>query len=188
MYFSADFQDIHVMIFVGFAFLMTFLKKYGYSATGFNLFVAALVVQWAFLARGCFNLSNGYVRWENSFDLKKKRKKPFSIAIFRTKPFFTFVLVVLATRISLESIIGADISAAVILISMGALLGRTTPIQLLIMGLIEIVAFAANEHFQLEMLKVDIFGFFILLIVLFFISQFSVDISHSNRLLILAVQ
>lgn len=58
----ADFQDIHVMIFVGFAFLMTFLKKYGYSATGFNLFVAALVVQWSFLARGCFNLSNGYVR------------------------------------------------------------------------------------------------------------------------------
>ena len=31
------------MIFIGFGFLMTFLKRYGYSATGFNLFVAALV-------------------------------------------------------------------------------------------------------------------------------------------------
>lgn len=50
------------MIFVGFAFLMTFLKKYGYSASGFNLLVAALIIQWAFLARGCFNLVDGQIR------------------------------------------------------------------------------------------------------------------------------
>lgn len=69
--------------------------------------------------------------------------------------------------------IGADITAAVILISMGALLGRTTPIQLLIMGLIEVVAFAANEHFQLEMLKVILPIFFIRLfsILLYFIHK-----------------
>lgn len=30
----SDFQDIHVMIFIGFGFLMTFLKRYGYSAVG----------------------------------------------------------------------------------------------------------------------------------------------------------
>lgn len=51
--------------------------------------------------------------------------------------------------------IGADIAAAVVLISMGALLGRTTPIQLLFMSLIEIVAYAANEYFQLELVKVS---------------------------------
>lgn len=51
------------MIFIGFAFLMTFLKKYGFSATGFNLLVAALVIQWAFLARGCFRLDNGLIRY-----------------------------------------------------------------------------------------------------------------------------
>lgn len=45
-------------------------------------------------------------------------------------------------------------SAAVVLISMGALLGRTTPIQLLVMALIEIVVYAGNEYFQLELLKV----------------------------------
>lgn len=50
------------MIFVGFAFLMTFLKKYGYSATGFNLFLGALVIQWAFLARGCFHLKEGSIQ------------------------------------------------------------------------------------------------------------------------------
>lgn len=53
------------MIFVGFAFLMTFLKKYGYSATGFNLFFAALVVQWAILARGVFGIEDGYIRYDN---------------------------------------------------------------------------------------------------------------------------
>lgn len=57
-----DFQDIHVMIFIGFAYLMTFLKKYGFSASGFNLLVAALTIQWAFLARGVFQLDGGLIR------------------------------------------------------------------------------------------------------------------------------
>lgn len=57
-----DFQDVHVMIFVGFAYLMTFLKRYGFSATGFNLLVGALTVQWAFLARGLFMVDNGQIR------------------------------------------------------------------------------------------------------------------------------
>jgi uncharacterized membrane protein (DUF106 family) len=39
------FQDVHVMIFVGFGFLMTFLKKYGYSATGINMLIAAVACQ-----------------------------------------------------------------------------------------------------------------------------------------------
>jgi ammonium transporter Rh len=39
-------QEIHIMIFIGFGFLMTFLKRYCYGAIGFNFFVAALVIQW----------------------------------------------------------------------------------------------------------------------------------------------
>ncbi|XP_017488218.1 PREDICTED: ammonium transporter Rh type B-A, partial [Rhagoletis zephyria] len=56
--------------------------------------------------------------------------------------------------LSLESIIDADIAAAVPLISMGALLGRTTPIQLLFMALIEIVLFAANEYVALNIFSI----------------------------------
>lgn len=55
---------------------------------------------------------------------------------------------------SLDDIIGADIAAATCLIAMGALLGRTTPIQLLFMGLIQMIVFAANEHLQVEMMSV----------------------------------
>ncbi|XP_058130450.1 ammonium transporter Rh type A [Anopheles ziemanni] len=111
------FQDIHVMIFAGFAFLMTFLKRYGFSASGLNLLVASLVIQWAIIMRGCYEMEEGII------------------------------------PISLQNLIGADIAAAAVLISMGALLGRTTPIQLLIMGIIEIAIFAGNEYLQLELVK-----------------------------------
>lgn len=108
------------MIFIGFGFLMTFLRKYGYSATGFNLWVAALVVQWAIILRGMFEAFH----------------HEDSIAI------------------SLSDLVGADIASATVLISMGALLGRITPMQLLTMGLIEIVFFAANEYLNIEMFRI----------------------------------
>lgn len=57
-------------------------------------------------------------------------------------------------KLSIDNLIGADIAAASVLISMGALLGRITPIQLLVMGLIEIVVFASNEYLQIELMKV----------------------------------
>jgi ammonium transporter Rh len=37
---------------------------------------------------------------------------------------------------------------------MGAMLGRISPIQLLVMGIIEIVLFASNEYLQIELMKV----------------------------------
>lgn len=42
------------MIFVGFGFLMTFLRKYGYSAVGYNLLIAAIAIQWSVICRGIF--------------------------------------------------------------------------------------------------------------------------------------
>ncbi len=40
------YQDIHVMIFIGFGFLMTFLRKNGYSAVGWTFMLCAFAVQW----------------------------------------------------------------------------------------------------------------------------------------------
>jgi len=40
------------MIFIGFGFLMTFLKRYGFSSIGLNMLVAALVLQWGTLTAG----------------------------------------------------------------------------------------------------------------------------------------
>ena len=62
----AVFQDVHVMMFVGFGFLMTFLKRYGYSSVGINLLITALVIQWASLIGGFLELENGKMH----FDIK----------------------------------------------------------------------------------------------------------------------
>ena len=49
------FQDVHVMIFIGFGFLMTFLKKYSFSSVGFNFIIAALAIQYSILINGFFH-------------------------------------------------------------------------------------------------------------------------------------
>lgn len=49
------FQDVHVMIFVGFGFLMTFLKRYSFGAIGFNFLIGAFGLQWALLMQGWFH-------------------------------------------------------------------------------------------------------------------------------------
>ncbi|XP_063904863.1 ammonium transporter Rh type A isoform X3 [Zophobas morio] len=103
------FQDVHVMIFVGFGFLMTFLRRYGYSAVGFNFLLGALIIQWALLCQGFYQLN------ENN-----------------------------KIKLGIESLFKADIAAATVLISMGAVLGRTSYMQLLVMGVLEIAVFAGN--------------------------------------------
>jgi len=46
------FQDIHVMIFIGFGFLMTFLKTHSWTSVGLNYFVAAWAIQVVILFSG----------------------------------------------------------------------------------------------------------------------------------------
>ncbi|XP_063296917.1 ammonium transporter Rh type A [Pelobates fuscus] len=104
------FQDVHVMIFVGFGFLMTFLKRYGFSSVGINLLIAALGLQWGTLMQGLWHLHDGKI------------------------------------NINILTMINADFSTATVLISFGAVLGKTSPVQMLIMAIIEIAVFACNEH------------------------------------------
>ncbi|KAJ8385575.1 hypothetical protein AAFF_G00185290 [Aldrovandia affinis] len=48
----AEFQDVNVMVFLGFGFLATFLVRYSFSGAAFTLLVASLAVQWAVLMNG----------------------------------------------------------------------------------------------------------------------------------------
>merc|ERR1712158_38575 len=57
-----SFQGVHVMIFIGFGFLMTFLKKYGLSAVSLNMMIAVICLQWATLVIGWFHLHNGKIQ------------------------------------------------------------------------------------------------------------------------------
>ncbi|NXE63298.1 RHAG protein, partial [Calcarius ornatus] len=111
------FQDVHVMIFVGFGFLMTFLKKYGFSSVGFNMLIAAFGLQWGILMQGFWHMKSGKI------------------------------------SVNIESMVNADFSTATALISFGALLGKTSPIQMLILTLLEITMFACNEHLVTKVFK-----------------------------------
>ncbi|NXF20558.1 RHAG protein, partial [Rhodinocichla rosea] len=111
------FQDVHVMIFVGFGFLMTFLKKYGFSSVGFNMLIAAFGLQWGILMQGFWHMERGKI------------------------------------SVNIESMINADFSTATALISFGALLGKTSPIQMLILTFLEITMFACNEHLVTKVFK-----------------------------------
>nr|CAH7728970.1 unnamed protein product [Callosobruchus chinensis] len=48
------------MIFVGFGFLMSFLRRYGFSALGFTLLLASCIIQWALLCQGLPRLDDDY--------------------------------------------------------------------------------------------------------------------------------
>lgn len=52
--------------------------------------------------------------------------------------------------------INADFSTAAALISFGALLGKTSPVQMLILTILEITIFACNEHLVAEIFQVQI--------------------------------
>jgi len=103
------FQDVHVMIFVGIGFLMTYLKKYSFSATGFTLLVGVMCIQWSILVNGFFHLHDGVI------------------------------------ELDMWSILAADVISATVLVSFGVVIGKATPTQLIVMGLIEIPLFVLNE-------------------------------------------
>ncbi|XP_046871342.1 ammonium transporter Rh type A [Hypomesus transpacificus] len=116
------FQDVHVMIFIGFGFLMTFLKRYGFSSVGVNLLLAAFGLQWGLLMQGFWHMDNGKI------------------------------------KVSVEKMINADFSTATVLISFGAVLGKTSPVQLLIMTILEITIFSINEHIVVQILGANDVG------------------------------
>ncbi|NWH48358.1 RHAG protein, partial [Fregata magnificens] len=111
------FQDVHVMIFVGFGFLMTFLKKYGFSSVGINMLIAAFGLQWGTLVQGFWCMEGGKI------------------------------------HVGIKSLINADFSTAAALISFGAVLGKTSPVQMLILTILEITIFACNEHLVTEVIQ-----------------------------------
>ncbi|OCT69229.1 hypothetical protein XELAEV_18040540mg [Xenopus laevis] len=110
-----SFQDVHVMIFIGFGFLMTFLKRYGFSSVAFNFLIAAFGLQWSTLIQGFFHgFHDGKI------------------------------------HVGIESMINADFCTGAVLISFGAVLGKTSPVQLIVMTLIEVTLFGINEYIILN--------------------------------------
>ena len=56
------------MIFIGFGFLMTFLKKYGLSAVSLNMLCAVVCLQWSTLVIGFFHLHERDEKYKQLFN------------------------------------------------------------------------------------------------------------------------
>ncbi|PNJ56761.1 RHBG isoform 1 [Pongo abelii] len=61
-------------------------------------------------------------------------------------------------HVGVESMINADFCAGAVLISFGAVLGKTGPAQLLLMALLEVVLFGINKFVLLHLLGVRVWG------------------------------
>ena len=115
------FQDVHVMIFIGFGYLMTFLKDYSFTSVGYTFLIGAFIIQYSILTNGLIhNIVNNHHE---------------------------------KILLSIKSLITGDFAAGAVLISFGALLGKVSLNQLLMISILEIIFYSLNEsigviHYQ----------------------------------------
>eukprot|EP00808_Paulinella_micropora_P007296 g13492.t1 len=122
--------NVHIMVFVGFGFLMTFLRRDMYSAVGFTFLAACFTIEWYILCKGF---------WVAVFDGERFWNKP--------------------AKLNIDSLIFGDFSAAVFLITYGVLLGKVSPGQILFISILETVFYSLNETIAEKSLRVmDIGG------------------------------
>ena len=107
------------MIFIGFGFLMTFLKKYGFSSVGYNFLISCLAVQWAMI-------SNGLLHY---------------IATAGTGDEHSFARI----QLGIVDLVRADFAAGAVMITFGAVLGKTSVLQMLIVTFLELIFYGINE-------------------------------------------
>lgn len=108
------YQDVNVMMLIGFGFLMTFVKLGSWSALAYTFFINAIVVQF-------------YLMWSAFWERVLSGDWTQGLVIFREQNFTA-----------------ASYSVASILIAFGAVLGRVGPYQLLVMGMVQVCAYALN--------------------------------------------
>ena len=112
------------MMFIGFGYLMVFLKTHCWASIGFNFLIAAWTIQ-------CTILFYGF--WERA--IKE--------AHFHTK-----------INIDMFMLINGDFGAAACLITMGAVLGKVTFPQLFTLITIETIFYTLNLTIVVDLMKV----------------------------------
>ena len=133
MEYYSTYQDVHVMMLIGFGFLMTFLKKYGFSAISYNLLITVIGLEWGMFL---FNwIGTGHL-----FD-SSDAGGGLNAVVLET-----------------INLIDGDIAAAAVLISFGAILGRASPTQLLWLTFIELIIYSINFYICVEAMHINDVG------------------------------
>lgn len=110
------YQDVNVMMLIGFGFLMAFSKSFSWSAVTYTFFMNAVLVQlylllsafWKRVIVDGFNSSNYYIYIN---------EESFTLALY---------------------------SAASMFINIGVSIGRVGPLECLVMSLVHIVGYTLN--------------------------------------------
>lgn len=106
------------MVFIGFGFLMCFLRYHSWTAVGYNFLIAAWCIQITILMQGF---------WHIAFDVYNET------GVWRK------------IQLDIPALILGDFGAACVLVSFGAILGRVTIVQLWVLATLEIFFYTLNE-------------------------------------------
>lgn len=126
----AMFQDTHVMMLLGFGFLYTLLRRYAWSGVSWNYIITVLTIQWAMLTLGF---------WKNV----RNHRMDKDASGFPSIP------------LSVDSLVDADYVAATVLISFGAVIGRLSATQAVLMTFLEVIFVTANNVICLDLSVTD---------------------------------
>lgn len=113
------FIGVLIMMLVGFGYLMTFMKWYGLGAVGFVLLVTAMCIQWDLFTQSLFK------------QLVERHSDPDNYH-------WHWVW------INIYSLLDTLYASSAVLISFGAVIGKITPFQLVLMTIIEIPLHSIN--------------------------------------------
>lgn len=111
------FRDIMAMLLLGFGYLMTFLKTYGLGAVGFTMMLSILSMELNIAVELFVRFLNGENGEDTSFPMP----------------------------ISMATLIDAEFAAATLMISFGALIGRASPVQMLVVCVSQSLFYALNK-------------------------------------------
>lgn len=111
----AYFQDIHVMVAVGFGFVLAFLYKNAFTTVGHSFLLISFVALWAIINVQFWN------------------------KVFAENQVWTYI------DVSLWALIKADYAAMAVLISFGAVVGRLSAQQLVVMAFFEVIFYSFNQ-------------------------------------------
>jgi ammonium transporter Rh len=111
------FRDIMAMLLLGFGFLMTFLKTYGLGAVGFTMMLSVLSMELNILVELLTRFAIGAEGEDTSWPMP----------------------------IGMATLIDAEFAAATLMISFGAVIGRASPLQMLIVCVSQSVFYSVNK-------------------------------------------
>jgi len=127
------FTGIEIMMFVGFGYLMTFMKYYGVSAVGFTMLITALGLQWAVLTEAFCH------QW---------------IHLGEDGPDKDWHYI----NVDIYALMDALFAISAVLITFGALIGKISPKQMIIITFVELLLHSINFKWILGKLFVADMG------------------------------